>query len=50
MFGDHFGLNIIKVEAEERFLSALAGEAEPEAKRKSSAASSSKCSTTKPRS
>ncbi|MGX8249092.1 glutamine-hydrolyzing GMP synthase, partial [Escherichia coli] len=34
MFGDHFGLNIIKVEAEERFLSALAGEAEPEAKRK----------------
>jgi GMP synthase (glutamine-hydrolysing) len=34
MFGDHFGLNIIKVAAEERFLSALAGEAEPEAKRK----------------
>lgn len=34
MFGDHFGLNIIKVPAEERFLSALAGEAEPEAKRK----------------
>jgi GMP synthase (glutamine-hydrolysing) len=34
MFGDHFGLNIIKVEAEERFLSALAGEDEPEAKRK----------------
>ncbi len=34
MFGDHFGLNIIKVEAEERFLSALAGVDEPEAKRK----------------
>jgi len=34
MFGDHFGLNIIKVEAEERFMSALAGEADPEAKRK----------------
>ncbi|ART81546.1 GMP synthase (glutamine-hydrolyzing) [Oceanisphaera profunda] len=34
MFGDHFGLNIIHVPAEDRFLSALAGEAEPEAKRK----------------
>ncbi|MBZ9612450.1 glutamine-hydrolyzing GMP synthase [Rheinheimera maricola] len=34
MFGDHFGLNIIKVDAEERFLSALAGENDPEAKRK----------------
>lgn len=34
MFGDHFGLNIIKVNAEERFLSALAGTSEPEAKRK----------------
>lgn len=34
MFGDHFGLNIIKVDAEERFLNALAGEADPEAKRK----------------
>ncbi|MCW8107331.1 glutamine-hydrolyzing GMP synthase [Alteromonas ponticola] len=34
MFGDHFGLNIIKVDAEERFLEALADEAEPEAKRK----------------
>lgn len=34
MFGDHFGLNIIKVDAEERFLSALAGIDEPEAKRK----------------
>ncbi len=34
MFGDHFGLKIIHVEAEQRFLSALAGEADPEAKRK----------------
>jgi GMP synthase (glutamine-hydrolysing) len=34
MFGDHFGLNIIKIDAEERFLEALAGEHEPEAKRK----------------
>lgn len=34
MFGNHFGLNIVKVDAEERFLNALAGEAEPEAKRK----------------
>ena len=34
MFGDHFGLNIIHVKAEERFLNALGGEAEPEAKRK----------------
>ncbi|MFA0046491.1 glutamine-hydrolyzing GMP synthase [Vibrio sp. 10N.261.51.F11] len=34
MFGDKFGLNIIKVDAEERFLKALEGEAEPEAKRK----------------
>lgn len=34
MFGDHFGLNIIKVEAEQRFLSALEGEADPEQKRK----------------
>ncbi|MDX1677786.1 glutamine-hydrolyzing GMP synthase [Arsukibacterium sp.] len=34
MFGDHFGLNIIKVDAEQRFLDALAGENEPEAKRK----------------
>lgn len=34
MFGDQFGLNIIKVDAEERFLSALAGTSEPEAKRK----------------
>ncbi|MAD76345.1 MAG: glutamine-hydrolyzing GMP synthase [Rheinheimera sp.] len=34
MFGDHFGLNIIKIDAEQRFLDALAGENEPEAKRK----------------
>ncbi|MGB2078912.1 MAG: glutamine-hydrolyzing GMP synthase [Vibrio sp.] len=34
MFGDHFGLNIIHVDAENRFLDALEGEAEPEAKRK----------------
>nr|WP_136250181.1 glutamine-hydrolyzing GMP synthase [Ningiella ruwaisensis] len=34
MFGDHFGLNIIKIDAEARFLKALAGEADPEKKRK----------------
>lgn len=34
MFGNKFGLNIIKVDAEDRFLEALKGEAEPEAKRK----------------
>lgn len=34
MFGDHFGLNIVHVEGEQRFLDALAGEADPEAKRK----------------
>jgi GMP synthase (glutamine-hydrolysing) len=34
MFGNHFGLKIIKVEAEERFLKALAGETDPEKKRK----------------
>ncbi len=34
MFGNKFGLNIIKVDAEDRFLKALEGEAEPEAKRK----------------
>jgi len=34
MFGDDFGLNIIKVDAQERFLTALAGVEEPEAKRK----------------
>lgn len=34
MFGDHFGLNIVKVDAEQRFLSELAGVEDPEAKRK----------------
>lgn len=34
MFGEHFGLNIIKVDAEQRFLEALEGEADPEQKRK----------------
>ncbi|AJI96300.1 GMP synthase glutamine-hydrolyzing [Yersinia ruckeri] len=34
MFGDKFGLNIVHIAAEDRFLSALAGIDEPEAKRK----------------
>ncbi|KEA50190.1 GMP synthase [Mangrovibacter sp. MFB070] len=34
MFGDRFGLNIVHVNAEERFLTALAGIDDPEAKRK----------------
>jgi GMP synthase (glutamine-hydrolysing) len=34
MFGDHFGLKIIKVDAENRFIDELAGEADPEKKRK----------------
>ena len=34
MFGDQFGLNIIKVDAEERFLKALEGKSDPEEKRK----------------
>jgi GMP synthase (glutamine-hydrolysing) len=34
MFGDKFGLNIVHVPAEQRFLTALAGIDEPEAKRK----------------
>jgi len=34
MFDDGFGLKVIKVEAEERFLNALKGEVDPEAKRK----------------
>ncbi|MFC1507608.1 glutamine-hydrolyzing GMP synthase [Pseudomonadota bacterium] len=34
MFGDHFGLKIVHVKAEDRFLDALAGENDPEAKRK----------------
>jgi len=34
MFGDHFGLNIIHVKGEDRFLSELKGVSDPEAKRK----------------
>lgn len=34
MFGDKFGLNIIKIDAEDRFLDALEGIDDPEAKRK----------------
>ncbi|GAA0292742.1 glutamine-hydrolyzing GMP synthase [Psychrosphaera haliotis] len=34
MFGDHFGLNIIHVNAEKRFLDRLEGENDPEKKRK----------------
>ncbi len=34
MFGEHFGLKIVHVKAEERFMSALKGIDEPEAKRK----------------
>ena len=34
MFGDKFGLNIIRVDAEDRFLDALKGVSDPEAKRK----------------
>ena len=34
MFGDHFGLNIIHVNAEQRFLDRLADENDPEKKRK----------------
>ncbi len=34
MFHADFGLNVIKVDAEERFLNALQGEVDPEAKRK----------------
>jgi GMP synthase (glutamine-hydrolysing) len=34
MFHADFGLNVIKVEAEDQFLDALAGEVDPEAKRK----------------
>ncbi|MBW7982131.1 glutamine-hydrolyzing GMP synthase [Enterobacillus tribolii] len=34
MFGDQFGLNIVHVNAENRFLDALAGISDPEAKRK----------------
>lgn len=34
MFGDNFGLNIIRIDAEDRFLGELKGTDEPEAKRK----------------
>ncbi|MGY5452898.1 glutamine-hydrolyzing GMP synthase [Agarivorans sp. MS3-6] len=34
MFGNHFGLNIVHVNAEHRFLDAMAGESDPEKKRK----------------
>ena len=34
MFGDHFGLNIVHVDAENRFLDRLADESDPEKKRK----------------
>lgn len=34
MFGDHYGLNILPVAAEDRFLDALKGENDPEKKRK----------------
>jgi len=34
IFADNLGVNVIRVDAEKRFLDALAGEADPEAKRK----------------
>ncbi|MFO6424907.1 glutamine-hydrolyzing GMP synthase [Motilimonas sp. KMU-193] len=34
MFGNHFGLNIVHVQAEDRFLNALKGQSDPEQKRK----------------
>jgi len=34
MFGDHYGLNILPIRAEDRFLDALQGENDPEKKRK----------------
>ena len=46
--GGKFGLNIIKVDSKERFMSKLAGVAEPEKKRKSSAMNLSKSLTMKP--
>lgn len=33
-FADHLGVNVIRVNAQERFMAALAGESDPEAKRK----------------
>lgn len=47
MFGDHFGLNIVHVEGEQRFPDALKGENDPKRNVKSSAAYSWKCSTKK---
>lgn len=44
MFGDHFGLNIVHVPAEDRFLSALAGENDRKQNVKSSGAFSLKYS------
>ncbi len=34
MFSEHMGINVIRVDAEQRFLDGLRGEADPEAKRK----------------
>ncbi len=34
MFGDHYGLNIVHIDAEQRFLTEMAGENDPEQKRK----------------
>ncbi len=34
LFADNFGINVIRVNAEDRFLAALAGESDPEKKRK----------------
>ena len=34
MFAEHMGVNVIRVDAEQRYLDALAGETDPEAKRK----------------
>ena len=33
-FAEHMGVRVVRVDAEQRFLAALAGEADPEAKRK----------------
>ena len=47
MFGDHFGLNIVKVDAEERFSLPWPVKMSRKPSARSSAASSSKCSTMK---
>jgi GMP synthase (glutamine-hydrolysing) len=47
-FAEHMGVKVIRVDAEQRFLAALAGEADPEKKRKIIGRCSSKCSTRKP--